>query len=122
MNRVFDDEKFAALVELLAEGWRMNRFMKSLTVADDKLGKKFSNQVARFDKKLSATTETFGLEIVDFTGEEFESGLPIAPINLADFEAEEKLFVATMLEPTIKISNSAEIVKRGAAVLRRQSK
>ncbi len=122
MDRVFDYEKFSALVELIAEGWRMNHFMKSLRVADDKLGKKFSNQVARFDKKFSAATETFGLEIVDFTGCEFEAGLPIAPINLADFEAEEKLFVATMLDPTIKISNSAEIVKRGAAVLRRQSK
>lgn len=118
-KKVFGKKNFDAVVELIAEGWRMSQFTKNFTarIADDKLRKKFSNQIARFDKKLSSTAETFGLEILDFTGEEFESGLPVTPINLADFEAEEKLFVAAMLEPTIKFANSSEIVKCGAAVL-----
>ena len=42
------------------------------------------------------------------------------PINLDDFAAEENLIVETMLEPTIKIVNSAEIIKHGAAVLGRK--
>jgi len=57
---------------------------------------------------------------VDFTGAEFETGLPVEPINLADFAAEENLFVEAMLEPTIKPTNSAEIIKLGVAVLGRR--
>ena len=82
-------------------------------VTDEKLRKKISNQVARFDKKFLQATEIFGVEVVDFTGTEFETGLPVAPINLADFAADDELIVEAMLEPTIKLANSAEIVKRG---------
>ncbi|MBR1646950.1 MAG: hypothetical protein IJ685_09265 [Selenomonadaceae bacterium] len=119
-----DEKNFVAVVELLAEGWRMNQFMEKFAarILDEKIRRKFSNQVTRFDKKISALTETFGLEIVDFTGAEFETGLPVAPINLADFAADEDLIVETMIEPTIKVANSTEIVRRGAAVLRRQVK
>lgn len=116
-------EKFSAIVDLLAESWRLNRFTKNLShLENEKLQKKILNQVARFDKHFQAASAGLGLEVLDFTGVEFEPGLPITPINLADFAAEEKLFVAAMLEPTIKIAGSTEIVKRGAAVLRRQDR
>lgn len=71
---------------------------------------------------IQAAAQIFGVEVLDFTGAEFEIGLPVEPINLADFAAEEILFVAAMIEPTIKIAGTTEIVKRGAAVLGRQSK
>ena len=116
------DEKISAVAELLSESWRLNQFTRNLAahVTDEKLRKKISNQVARFDKKFLQATQVFGLDVVDFTGAEFDAGLPVAPINLADFAADEDLIVETMLEPTIKLANSAEIVKRGAAVLRKQ--
>ena len=62
------------------------------------------------------------MEVVDFTGAEFETGLPIAPINLADFAADDELIVEAMLEPTIKLANSSEIIKPGSAVLRRSNR
>ena len=109
------DEKISAVAELLSESWRLNQFTRNLAahVTDEKLRKKISNQVARFDKKFLQATEVFGLQVVDFTGTEFETGLPVAPINLADFAADDELIVEAMLEPTIKLANSAEIVKRG---------
>ncbi len=116
-------EKFNAVVDLLSESWRLNQFAKKLShYADEKLKKKILNQVSRFDKHFQTATAEFGLEVLDFTGAEFEDGLPITPINLADFAANENLFVEAMLEPTIKIAGSAEIVKRGSAVLGRQGK
>ncbi len=75
------------------------------------LRQKISNQVARFDKKFLQTTEVLGVEVVDFTGTEFETGLPVAPINLADFAVDDELIVETMLEPTIKLANSATALK-----------
>ena len=118
------DEKISAVAELLSESWRLNQFTRNLAahINDEKLRKKISNQVARFDKKFLQATEIFGLEVVDFTGTEFETGLPVTPINLADFAADEELIVETMLEPTIKLANSAEIVKLGVAVLRRSNR
>ena len=118
---VVDEKKFSAVVDLLTESWRLNQFTKKLTqVGDAKLQKKISNQVARFDKHFFAATEIFGVEVLDFTGEEFETGLPIMPINLSDFAADENLIVAAMLEPTIKLAGAAEIIKCGAAVLGRK--
>lgn len=115
-----DDKKFFAVVYLLVESWRLAHFTKKLSeIVDDKACKKISNQVTRFDRHFHATAEIFGLEVVDFTGAEFETGLPVTPINLADFAADENLFVEAMLEPTIKLANSTEIVKRGTVVLRR---
>ena len=116
-----NEKSFNAVVDLLTESWRLNRFTKNLAKhADAKLQKKISNQVARFDKHFLAATEIFGIEVLDFTGKDFEEGLPIMPINLDDFAAEENLIVETMLEPTIKIVNSAKIIKHGAAVLGRK--
>ena len=116
-----DDKKLNAVAELLTEGWRLNRFTKNLTrFADEKIQRKIDNQVARFDKKFFRAAAELGLEVVDFTGAEFETGLPVEPINLADFAAEENLFVEAMLEPTIKRTNSAEIIKLGVAVLGRR--
>ena len=76
-------------------------------------------QVVRFDKHLQTTLDALNLQILDFTGEEFEAGLPILPINLGDFCANDVLFVEVMMEPTIKIADTAEIVKKGAVVLGR---
>ena len=119
----FDEKKFSAVVDLLTESWRLNRFTEKLShVADDKLRKKISNAVTRFDKHFQTTAEVFGLEVLDFTGTEFETGLPLLPINLADFAADENLFVEAMLEPTIKVANSTEIVKLGTAILGRHNR
>lgn len=117
-------EKLNAVVELLTESWRLNQFTRKLAarLADEKFQKKALNQVARFDKHFLTVAKEFGLEVLDFTGAAFEEGLPITPINLSDFAAEENLFVEAMLEPTIKISGEASIIKRGAAILGRKVK
>lgn len=120
---IIDEKKFSAVIDLLTESWRLNQFTKKLIqIADAKFQRKISNQVARFDKHFLSATEIWGLEILDFTGEEFETGLPIIPINLSDFAANENLIVEAMFEPTIKVAGSTEIIKYGAAVLGRKIK
>lgn len=96
-------KNFNAIVDLLTESWRLSQATRKLAIklADDKIKKKTLNQVSRFDKHFQAATEEFGLEVLDFTGAEFETGLPISPINLDDFAANENLSVEAMLEPTI---------------------
>lgn len=89
-------------------------------IADPKIQKKSFNQVARFEKHLNSTLDALNLSVIDFTGEEFEDGLPILPINLGDFDANDVLFVEMMMEPTVKVANTTEIIRKGAAVLGRK--
>lgn len=117
-----ENEKFQSVVDLIVESWRLNRFIKNLAerIADPKVQKKSFNQVARFEKHLQSTLDAMNLSVIDFTGEDFEDGLPILPINLGDFNANDVLMVETMMEPTVKVADTAEIIKKGAAVLRRK--
>ena len=118
-----DEKKFSVVIDLFTESWRLNQFTKKLLqTADAKFQRKISNQVARFDKHFLAAAESLGLEVLDFTGEEFETGLPIIPINLSDFAANENLIVAAMFEPTIKVAGSTKIIKCGVAILGRKVK
>lgn len=117
-----EGEKFQSVVNLIVEGWRFNRYAKNLSerIADAKVQKKFFNQIARFEKNLQTTLSSLNLSILDFTGEDFEDGLPILPINLGDFSADDKLIVEVMMEPTVKFEDSAKIIRKGAAILRRK--
>ena len=121
MNNNAEEKKFNSIVDLIVESWRLNRFTKNLAEKTDnpKIQKRAFNQINRFEKSIQTALKTHNLSIVDFTGTPYETGLPILPINLGDFNAEDKLVIEMMLEPTIKIADTAEIVRKGAAVLKR---
>ena len=77
-----DDKKFSAAVDLLAESWRLAHFTEKFADgADDKLRKKISNQVTRFNKHFHTAAEIFGLEVVDFTGDRFKSGGTVSALR-----------------------------------------
>ena len=69
--------------------------------------------------KVISELEKLGLEVLDFSGEKFDTGLPVYPINLNDFEADTDLIIEMMLEPTIKRKDSPEILKKGSVVVGR---
>ena len=122
--RTVEEKNFESIIDLIIESWRLNRFTKNLAekINDNKIQKKSVNQITRFEKHFNATLETLNLKVLDFTGQIFETGLPILPINLEDFNADDILIVEMMFEPTIKKGDTAEIIKKGAAVLKKRSK
>ena len=77
--------------------------------------------IRNFKKEPSTKLNALNLNVVNFTGEKYEPGLPILPINLGDFNADDELVIEMMIEPTIKIADTAEIVRKGAAVLKKIS-
>ena len=121
MNKDAEEKKFDSIVDLIGESWRLNRFTKNLAEKTDnpKIQKRAFNQINRFEKCIQSALETHNLNIIDFTGAPYETGLPILPINLGDFNAEDKLMIEMMMEPTIKIADTAEILRKGAAVLKK---
>ena len=117
------EEKFNSLVDLIVESWRFNRFAQNFVenTDDPKFQKRAFNQIKRLEKSVQSALEAYNLNVVNFTGEKYEPGLPILPINLGDFNADDELVIEMMIEPTIKIADTAEIVRKGAAVLKKIS-
>ena len=117
------EEKFNSLVDLIIESWRFNRFAQNFVenTDDPKFQKRAFNQIKRLEKSVQSALEAYNLNVVNFTGEKYEPGLPILPINLGDFNADDELVIEMMIEPTIKIADTAEIVRKGAAVLKKIS-
>lgn len=109
-----EEKKFNSVVDLIVESWRLNRFTKNLAdhTNDPKIQKRAFNQINRFEKCIQTALDTHNLNIIDFTGTPYETGLPILPINLGDFNVEDKLVIEMMIEPTIKIADTAEIIKK----------
>ena len=117
------EEKFNSLVDLIVESWRFNRFAQNFVenTDDPKFQKRAFNQIKRLENSVQSALEAYNLNVVNFTGEKYEPGLPILPINLGDFNADDELVIEMMIEPTIKIADTAEIVRKGAAVLKKIS-
>lgn len=117
------EEKFNTLVDLIVESWRFNRFAQNFVenTDDPKFQKRAFNQIKRLENSVQSALEAYNLNVVNFTGEKYEPGLPILPINLGDFNADDELVIEMMIEPTIKIADTAEIVRKGAAVLKKIS-
>lgn len=119
---ITEDNEIQSVSVILAEGWRLQKFTANLMsyIPDPRWQKKWQNQVIRYNKHTKAAAEKLGIELVDFTGELFTDGLPVYPINLSDFSPEEELIVEMMMEPTIKVKDSTEIVHKGPVVLGRK--
>ena len=87
MSQDGEEKKFATIVDLIVESWRLNRFTKNLAdnIDSPKVKKKSVNQIKRFEQYFQAALDAYNLNVVDFTGEKYDPGLPILPINLGDF-------------------------------------
>ncbi len=109
-------------VHLATEAYRMRSFAKGIAERseDPRLAKRASNAVTRFDKHFVENLRKLGLELLDFTGQDYEMGLPVQPVNLQDFAPDDPLVIETMLEPSIKEYGTANILKVGVAALQRK--
>ena len=115
-ENAYAEDFYLKLADYAAEGWRLCQYTKALVskVLNPQIQKRGMNQVKRFDKHSTAALEKLGIEVLVYN-----TGLPVYPINLEDFEAEDQLRVEVTLEPTIKKLNSAEILKKGSVVVGR---
>lgn len=116
-----NDELYNEMADYVLESWRLRQYTANLLsmVVNSQQRKRGMNQISRFDKRGTVALEKLGMEVLDFSGEKFDTGLPVYPINLNDFEADTDLIIEMMLEPTIKRKDSPEILKKGSVVVGR---
>lgn len=90
------------IVKIVTENWRlMKLFKKVITKLDASEANRYLNQVRYFQKTINDTLDEVGMKIVNLEGQLFDAGMAATPLNIDEFETEDKLIVEQMIEPLI---------------------
>ena len=90
------------IVKIVTENWRlMKLFMKVLTKLDASEANRYLYQVRYFQKTIYDSLDEAGMKIVNLEGQLFDAGMAATPLNIDEFETEDKLIVEQMIEPLI---------------------
>lgn len=107
-----------ALIGMAIESWRFSQvFNRLLLKLDAGEQKRYMNQFRWFTKRVDDALEQAGLRIVNVEGHPFDPGMAAAPLNAADFDAQDTLVVDQMLEPIIM--GNEGVVRTGTVTLRK---
>ncbi len=90
------------IVKIVTENWRlMKLFMKVLTKLDVSEANRYLNQVRYFQKTIHDSLDEVGMKLVNLEGQIFDAGMAATPLNIDEFETDDKLIVEQMIEPLI---------------------
>jgi hypothetical protein len=107
-----------SVITLSVESWRISRVLQRLlTKLDADEQKKYKGQFRWFIKKVEEALEQAELRIVNVEGHPFDAGIAATPLNIEEFEPNDKLIVDQMLEPIIMGKDG--LVKTGTVTLRK---
>ena len=120
MNELNDIQK-NSLVAIATESYRFQRtFEKVLQQMSFEESRKYQNQLNYYAKKVSKSLDAFGIRILDLEGKAYDPGMPVSPINIEDFEAEDQLFIQQTVEPIIMMDDA--VLKMGTVLLGRNER
>lgn len=110
-------------IDLLCETIRFKKSVEkiwnSMGNIPDAKTRKMNIAMNRMDKKITQLCEKANIAIVEkeYENMEYDVGIPVDPLNLDDFEKDDKLFIGTLLEPTIKEKGTGNVIRNGKAIL-----
>lgn len=108
----------SALVELASESWRFHQIMqRSIGKMDPFDAQRLANHYAWYQRIVQSVLDEAGLHVVDLTGERYDVGMAITPLNLEDFPEGTKssYYIAQMVEPIVM--QDGTVRKHGTAML-----
>ena len=109
------DALVQSLSEIAAEAWRFQGvFSRMVSKVEPHLAERYVNQYAYFQKKVESALEKAGLRMVNLEGQPFDPGMAVTPLNIDDFDTDEGLVIAQMIEPILMDGGS---VRRTGTVL-----
>ena len=90
------------IIKIVVENWRlMKLFMKVLSKLEPSEANRYMNQIRYFQKTISNNLELMNLKIVNLEGQLYDPGMAASPINIDEFNINDKLIVEQMIEPLI---------------------
>ena len=108
-----------SIVAIAVEYWRLMRvLMRLLNTVDAGEQQRYQGKIRWFSKKTEEALNAAGLSIVNYEGHPYDPGIPASPVNLEDFQPDDKLYVTQMLEPVI-LDAGGNLVKAGTIALGR---
>jgi len=107
-----------ALIEIAVESWRFSRlFGRVVSKLDAGEAARYVSQLRYFQKKIEDSLDSTGLKLVNVEGHPFDPGMAATALNLADFAADDLLYVDQMVEPIIM--GPEGLKKQGTVMLRK---
>lgn len=116
------EEMLEALIEIVVGEYRFkNSLQKIISSIDDiHQKKKIQSQYGWLEKSILKAMSIANISIVDLTGEDYDPGMAVTPLNIEDFSLDDDLVVDKMIEPIILIDGNLK--KTGTVMLGRKSK
>jgi len=109
----------SSLISIASELFRFQQvFSKAISKLELDEQSKYSSQFAWFSKKVLKAIDEANLRIVDVTGQPYDPGMAVTPLNIEDFEPDDILYIKQMMEPIIM--NGDTVVKTGTVILGRR--
>lgn len=106
------------LVTIASELFRFEKvFKKAIEKLEIEDQNKYVSQFAWFAKKVTKALDGSGLHLVNIEGQIYDPGMAVTPLNIDEFEPEDKLFVEQIIEPIIMSENA--VYKTGTVILGR---
>lgn len=110
-----------SIVSIASETFRLRTvFDKAVSKLDLSEQSKYQSQFAWFTKKVETAIKNAGLVLVNLEGQTYDSGMAVTPLNIEDFEPDECLIIAQMIEPIIMMNE--KVFKTGTVILGRKEK
>jgi hypothetical protein len=117
-NNGATDRLERSLIDIAVESWRFSRlFARMINKLDAGEGRRYTNQLRYFQKKVEESLETTGLRLVNIEGQEFDPGMAASALNIGDFGPDDTLLVEQMVEPIVM--GPKGIKKQGTITLRK---
>ena len=78
---------------------------------------KYLSQYAWFSKKVTKALESANLRIINLSGQAYDPGMAVTPLNIDEFDENDILYIQQVIEPIIMRDET--IIKPGTVVLGR---
>ena len=107
-----------SLITIASELFRFQKvFEKAISKIEIDDRSKYTSQFSWFSKKVTKALEDANLRILNLEGQLYDPGAAVTPLNLDDFENEDKLYISQMIEPIIMKEDT--VIKTGTVILGR---
>ena len=91
-----------SVADIASETYRLRGvFMRAMRAAGPDEQKKYMSQFSWFEKKVLKAMDEADIRLVDLTGQRYDPGMPVNPLNIDDFDPEAVLVIERMTEPVV---------------------
>lgn len=114
------NEMLEALIEIVLGEYRFRASLQRIVSGIDDIHqkKRIQSQYGWLEKTIAKASMIANISIVDLTGEDYDPGMAITPLNIEDFSLRDSLVVDKMVEPIILVNG--ELRKTGTVMLGRK--